>query len=255
MSWIKKFPFLFILSFCLLIGLAAGSTFGLVTGAVQTQERAGVQPGQEESVATVLPNGQQNLLVIGVDRLDTQTHRLESVWLVLYSPAAPSLTMLPLFPASLEGGPASDEFLEKNFSLDERGSLAEDFKTALKSKDLWWSNYAVIDEAGLAELIDLVGGARENNEAVSGIRAVADVTPPWENRQTALRDQSRILEQLCQVSNKPSIAAQPAHILELFNNHLITDLAPELVISIWQDIRSSGNRLCKIIAQQYSFDP
>ncbi len=255
MRWVKKFPFLFIFITCLLLGLAAGSSFGLTNKIIKSKAQSDVQTAQEAKIPSVTPNGQRNLLVIGVDLLDFKTPRLESVWLVLYSPAAPSLTLLPLFPASLEGGPARDEYLEENFKLDENGSLGQDFKAALISKDLWWSNYAVIDEVGLAELIDMVGGARENNEPVSGLRLVAAATPPWENRQTALRDQSQILEQLCQVSSEPLIVSQPGHILELFDQHLVTDLAPDLVVSIWRDIHASGYRFCKIIAQQYSIDP
>jgi hypothetical protein len=137
-------------------------------------------------------NGQRNLLVIGVDRLDNAQPRLESVWLALYFPGRSPVAFLPLYP-----GPGGEEALPAAFELTPAGDPGERFLEQLRREQLWWSGIVLLDEAGLAAALDFLGGLPVGERPLGGALALASLARPWEDPAGALQGQTALLQASC----------------------------------------------------------
>ena len=241
-----KFLLILVFSVSVLTGFIVGASVvsANVTPQNKTPDREIPQPTAAEE--SRIENGQRNLVVFAIDRLDNPAPNLEAVWLVLRSSSSPNLSILPLFPSSLEGGPAEDAFLKNSFQLQPDGTLHPDFVSALQSKELWWHNYAVVDESGWALLIDLVGGIDAGNGLISGTAVVAGTPKSWENSQAALEGQISIAKSLCNPVRSDTVISDPTpEILALLSQHVRTDLDLTGFVKEWQEIRLTGRNRCK----------
>jgi len=179
--------------------------------------------------------------VVGIDRLDSSSPRLEGVWLFLYLPEIPKLTMIPLYP-SLQGGASSnDSVLEKNFHLTNEKRLDPVFVSSLRSLDLWWNSSIVLDETTLAEVIERLSGVSTNGQPINGIRAVAKLPLAWEKPQEAIRAQAALLAGLCKKENKPNTPLDVIGLFDKFSNHLSSDIDAGQLLQDWKSMSASGN--------------
>ena len=271
MKYRRSTPYRLAFSACLIMGILAGALMAGIKGrldripdrprlalsqpasqpasipAPRAQLTTG-EPGDPTVVpgptATTVPlqsiDSQQNLLVIGVDHLDAHEARLESIWLVLYFPPEPQFSLLPLYPASAKTDPEPNHLLETAFRLEPDLSPAPGLLIALHSMELWWNNYAVLDRAGLAGVIELASGANFQDGASDGLRVVSSLTPAWEDPHASLLSQTALLRALCKKTAQLPATADLVTAMGLISEHMHTDLRVEEVIAAAQKWLAPG---------------
>ncbi len=194
-------------------------------------------------------NGQRNLLVAWVDSLDAKNPRLEGLWLVLFVPNSPSLTWLPLYPDGLIESIGGNPQWYADFHLTPDGEFDSQFVDDLRSEDVWWNNHVVIDETGLVEIVNrslnVNGSPAITPQPDAGDRIIGNMPLAWEAPSEALKAQFDLLDSLCLSIPASTQAASPADLLDLLDHHLISDLQAEEILSIRNNLRLTGGRLCK----------
>jgi hypothetical protein len=194
-------------------------------------------------------NGQRNLLVAWVDRMDSTNPRLEGLWLILFVPNSPSLTWLPLYPAGLIESIDGNAQWVADFRLTPDDKLDPQFVADLRSKDVWWNNYLVIDETGLVEIVNRNLNSSEDPAITpqpdAGVRIIANMPLAWENPGEALKAQFDLLDRFCLPPITSTRAASAADLIGPLDHHLITNLQAEEILTIWNNLRLTGGRLCK----------
>lgn len=191
-----------------------------------------VKPG-ENGVAA---NGQRNLLLIGVNDMNSTSPQLNSVWMVLqiatHSPQR--FTLVPLYPATGAQVLVPQDELQASFRMDANGGVQPEFFEEIKAADFWWSNYLVIDQAGLAELIDLGGGIDLGNGSLKGKQVTQMLTAPELQADTALGAQAAVFQAVCSQSAEKLLSLDAKKIFQKLGRHLRTDLEIERFTQEWQ---------------------
>jgi hypothetical protein len=218
----------------LVVGFLLGSTIGSFTGKAATTTSN--SSSQVASVQPVTGNGQHNILIIAIDRFDKPFPRLEGVWLLLYLPDFPKLTLIPLYPSLQNNGSTKADSLEKSFRLTDKRQPDSTFFASIRSMDLWWNSYVVMDETASAYLIERISGVSTNGQPINGMRAVAKLPLAWENPQDAVRAQASLLAGLCKKENQPGTPLDLKNALSELSNHLSSDINPGQLIMDWKSM-------------------
>jgi hypothetical protein len=261
----------------LMVGILGGATTGKVTGVAGAFSRAAIKQHtiafaksatwrispvkaghpaeafspsiQVDPTPDGINNGQRNLLVAWVDSLHADNPRLEGLWLVLFVPNSPSLTWLPLYPEGLIESIDGNPQWYADFRLKPDGEIDSQFVANLRSKDVWWNNYLVIDETGLVEIVNrslnVNGSPAITPQPDAGDRIIGNMPLAWEDPGEALKAQFDLLDSLCLSIPAPNQPAGPADLLGLLDHHLVTNLQAEEILSIRNNLRLTGGRLCK----------
>ena len=173
----RTFKLLFFTSIVLaFLGAGFYSAVGLGKTTHAAPSRS-VEKADNPPAGWVAPNGQRNLLLIGVDSLESSAPHLESLWLVLnlVSRSPDHFTLIPLLPASPGMELIPPDKLTGSFRLDGKGAPQPDFFEVLHQADFWWSYYAIVDRQGLALVIDLAGGMDIGSGKQSGAQVVSSL--------------------------------------------------------------------------------
>lgn len=250
----KRAAFLPIFSVFLVLGFVLGSFANRESSLARSANapvRVAITPSLPvtQSLPTnvsTAPNGQRNLLLIGVDRLDGGDPHLESIWLMIYLPYMPRVTLAPIFPAALEGGLAQDAYLDHVFRFQPNGSLDPAFFSALQEIEVWWHNYIILDRVGLQDVIDQVGGIEVEGQFLDGKRVLARLPTPSQDPKLSARAQVTILRDLCRQHNRLSADLDPNRLLDSLSSHVYTDMTLEQILNEWQNLGASvGNLTCE----------
>ena len=215
------------------------------------------------SPASVLPdpfveepgyNHQKNLLVVGVDDLSKPQPNLEGIWLVLYLPEMPLVTLMPIYPTvSAQAGNlqfTADAELASSFKLTAGGFPHPVLLNKLEEKGLWWTNIAVLDGIALQGLLHFTGGLNSGSgsEMKRGLAASEDAAlpDPTNEPQAALLFQAQTIQELCHTGNPNFSASQVAEFIGSLEGHITTDLSSDQVIN---DLKSmllyGGGFICE----------
>jgi hypothetical protein len=191
-----------------------------------------LQPGQDG----VSANGQRNLLLVGVDSFEATNPRLTSVWLVLQiaTNSPQRFTLLPLYPTPDSQALVAQEVLQASFGVDKSGAVLPGFFEAIHAADFWWANYVVLDQAGLAKMIDLGGGIDLGKGAESGDQTLRSLMSPQAGPDAVLHNQALVLQAICSQNAEHLLKLDAKHIFQLLGRHLRTDLEIERFIQEWQ---------------------
>ncbi len=191
-----------------------------------------LQPGKNG----IAPNGQRNLLLIGVDSLESSSPELKSVWIVLqiatHSPQR--FTLLPLYPTTPAQTLVPQDQLQSQFGLNTSGAIQPEFFEVISAADFWWSNYLVLDEVALAELIDLGGGIRLGENRLNGKKTVQLFSSSELSADASLSDQARVLQAVCSQSAEKLLSLDARRTFQKLGGHLRTDLEIERILHEWQ---------------------
>lgn len=184
-------------------------------------------------------NGQVNVLVILVDRLDVEKPVLEGVWLSAFLPSMPRVTLLPVYPAALQDAERQDERLEKSFRLDAKGQLAEKFQAILQEKELWWENYVVLDRMTISEFIDMAGGIEIDQQSVeNGPESLAALPHAWQAPERALVMQASLAAGLCRKKPAELAGVNPVQTIDKLSRHMVFDFNIEEIVSAWYQLQA-----------------
>jgi hypothetical protein len=221
---------IYIASFLLLftIGFMGGKFIGRI--AMQQQSRS---QNYQESFGNSVGNNQHNVLLIGVDNINSRVPELKSTWLIITIPNSSKLTLIPIYPpvpgSSLDGESALPDL----FGITTNQAPQEDFLNQLR-KLFWWDNYIIADEAGFRQIITRLDQTIRE-------KTIPDTNPIDRSPITAqqklddsLNSQVHQMTSICLQANKNS---PPSTIIEMFksiDSHLISDIN-------WQEIHLSGS--------------
>jgi len=171
-------------------------------------------------------HGQRNFLVILVDSITSSFPELQGVWLVGKAPEAPNLIFLPLYPTGMEG---ELDFWSDRFGLEPDGQPTQEFFEVLRSLDLWWDYYLVLDFRTLAELIERTGGMERNGVLFSGVEVVDNLPTVELEPEAALDAQAQIADNLCRKTNVLMGDADPEVLWGLLTYRMRSDLELETI--------------------------
>jgi hypothetical protein len=280
MRYKNLLPALAIFTAFLLTGLWAGQSIGRIMEAIhlraqvsQQTEPGGISAGFQNKYPSFAPQSQhgvttqtrqkqelprqkqRNILLIGVNHMESPSPELESVWLILYLPDMPRLTLMPLYPSigssNVRGQITADPSLAALFQAGTNSKPNSAFFEKLSQGDIHWDNFVLVDEIALIDLIDFLGGLETKSDPqvaesgkTNGIQALARLQPTAGNPQKALLSQTQLFQQLCRSAS--FLNAPPQRIPVLFqtiSNHLVTDLDSEQVIVDLESMLSSGEEI------------
>jgi hypothetical protein len=243
----RSLPYLLLFSCFLLIGFSIGR---------------GVWDDPAESRVIGPPSGvaasQRNILVIGVDDLNARQPRLESIWLVIYLIDHPQAIFLPIYPPPTEGGrtgeadplfpsldpPDQARLAGELFKAAPDGSPDLDSLEAHQAKNLWWSGYILVDEMGMAEVVEAARKlSADDLESTSGIRAVAEIPPAWTDPQGSLAGQVVLARTICRYLKGAPSDLDISPLLDIIPRHARTDLNLTRTISELKNMLSSPGGL------------
>jgi len=215
----------------IVIGLVSFLFFGVFS-------RASQQLIPPLSVPT---NGQKNVLVIGVDDLESETPRLAAIWLLIYFPDKPNITFAPIFPDPLGRSISANSILVENFALNEDGSPNDDFLKQLHQKQLWWHGYVVIDAYAVSEADDFFIQVSEKDKNLghypSNRMSWVDEFPP------GIAEQTDLLNNLCREAATLTVETDINRILNLVPTHFYTDMKIISIIQDWRNLISHDSHL------------
>lgn len=200
-----------------------------------------------------LATGQRNILIIGIDRLEAAEPRLESIWLALYVPTSPKITLMPIYPSLTQNQTGyktnQDAALARGFGLDDKHKPDLSFLKSLQDRGLWWNNFIVLDELAMVQVIDLTDPVGEKGEMdqegayqLNGIRTLADLPLPWENPLAAVLSQAKLLADLCHEAPKVQSGTQVETSIfsDQLSHHLVTDINPDQIRKDWSNMMGIG---------------
>jgi hypothetical protein len=186
---------------------------------------------------------QHNMLVILVDSLSASQTRLEGLWLVGKLAYNPRLVFFPIFPAS-------DDLANKEwsgiFGLDQEGQPSAIFLEYLRTKNIQWDNYLIVDRTSLAEFIELAGKITWDGQSLSGPAAVARIPLAQLDPLAALQAQAFVAREICRNTTALMQSADPTLIWSLLTHRMHSDLKLDSVQSARNEFSSIvGGPLCE----------
>jgi hypothetical protein len=261
-----SFPYLIVFALGLLLGLRASFDFPSPEEVEEpwsaVQEASPKQAAAPAQRLSLLGSGQRSIMIVVADQLGAETPKLESVWLALYVPDEPSLTMMPVFP-----GTHSKQNLESPlppaFGLETVGGqtrLSESFTAAVKETGIWWSGIILLDKEAL-QLISrsmIEGDSEQKNSpfftAVNRRVSKGRFPSVWSEPHSALHEQAHFIEDLCWQASHSSHQEEPelpAVLAEIMPDHMTIDFDLDQLMEEITILRSFGKQLaCKFPSLQ-----
>lgn len=185
------------------------------------------------------PSQQRSIVFIAADDLQSSEPRLVGVWLVLYRPDVPSISLLSLYPSQPSATSTQKIDLAAAFSLTKEGAPSSSFFKALQDFHFNWNGYLLIDDTGVAAIIDWMQGITVDNQTIGGIEALNGLIRPWENTRLASETQRDYLMSACKrMAQLPADSNWTSLLTGLMPQHLRTDLSFDLILSDWKRLVS-----------------
>lgn len=200
------------------------------------------QPQQGER-PMVQVDTQRNLLAILVDDFSAARPQLQGVWLLAQAPYTPQVTFLPVYPLDDLAAVPAQRRLEEVFRLQGGDGLPPEFAQQLRSRGMWWHNYLIVDEAGLANLIDALGGIDQGDDRLSGKQALAQMLAA-QNPASILEAQARLARAICSRSAQKWKAGETSSAARLLDG-VRSDLTSEALLTAWGDALRPGGFACE----------
>lgn len=257
----KKIGFLFQIILVVIGALVGFRAANTLSTAAYTAEESPQLAQQESRPLAILQNGQRNILMVLVDNLSSPQPQLKSLWLILYMPQSPIVTLMPVFPSAMNVESDSNEELYQNFSITPAHSglvLEQAFLDILAEKELTWSGYVILDEIGInnltTSLVDPNNLFNLTNRSKSFLSLNTKITPDLFNSvadiQFILKEQGSFYNEVCWEavrSQNPSESGIPPAVQNLIPNHLVLSFDEAVFSAEFDLLRQYGSSLlCEI---------
>ncbi len=186
----------------------------------------------EDPTSQVVPTSssqvqQHTLIVVHVDRLDSQQPKLMSVWFVslfFVDGSPPVLTIAPIYPAH---STARSKAIENAFSLTNKGLPSPGFSKAIDALRFKWEAFLVVDDSTVQRVMEWTNGPGNYPELLENA-----LNDPAESQQ--------VLTQTCQsVGGIANRGEAPFEWNEVVPNHFHSNLAMELALTYWNNLTTS----------------
>jgi hypothetical protein len=248
MKYVRSLPYLAIFLANLLVGYLGGLR---IFPAISRQTGSIAQSATVVSDTPIpsLANDQRSLLLITMDKLEESQPHLTGIWLVVYIPSDPRLTLLPVYPAPSikdSGKELSDAFRLQNNA----GFLSPDplFLDLIRAQVPWWSGYILLDEAAIAEVIDFMTNfqqASPDTDPAHKSQVLSELSQ-WEDPYSALFGQASLYQEMCWGMAWMASGTDLAQIHDQFTlreGHFSTDLVPDQILAELQNLRGQGGNI------------
>ena len=194
-------------------------------------------------------------MVVAVDDIGAEQPRLEGVWLILYMPELPHVTLMPVYPEVISDGRTlivkADEEFAGGFDLTPDKYPSPAFFESVAAKNIWWNNYLLLEKSTLEILVDSMGGMENTNNNSraalaenSGSQAVDMLISTQVDPQAGLLSQAQFAQRMCRKSSQPLFSAGKFRFTyALLEEHIITDLKPGQIIADLKGMLQRGGVL------------
>lgn len=214
-----------------------------------------VSAEDRSSVGTLL-NGQRSFLIIITSAINSPSANLESIWLASYVPTDTTLRMMPIFPTSKHTASSFETQLTQSFHLTKQvGSFVPDqsFFDVLADNNYWWSGYFVLDEYALNKISEILAKNETDDPTVAAGIKVGEVLGYLASPQNRYSSDLRTLQTACQKFLATHRDIEISLFLSSLSTHILSDLAPEQIITEWAAFASTGRSpSCKFPALEVS---
>ncbi len=220
----------------LLLGLYWGGLTGQHTQPTPNLVSTPVKPATE----------QHTIELIQANDLTLSRPQLIGIWLLLYYPNYPKLTLLLLYPPMGGINDFKARGLEQKFSIGPDGAPGTDFKSALDSFGFKSNGYMLIDNYGVTQWIDWLGGISYNDQGgnQNGMAVLNKLPPMGQNDKNTGIWLKQVSNGVC---HKIGQIPVDANWTTLFNgiapDHFHSDLSLDLLLGDWKQIKSQGNTI------------
>lgn len=180
-------------------------------------------PAENES-----PENQLRAIVIHVNRMDQDQPKMVSAWFfsVLFAEGTPpTVTIAQIYP--IPGNPERHQSLERSFSVTREGNPSPIFWRAIKTQNIEWEGYLMIDDFTVQTLMSWLNGAGD----FSGLLGATQNSP---------RESYNILINTCQSLGQLSKRdPMPFGMNDFVPAHFRSDLSMEKALSYWDAVTKS----------------
>lgn len=230
--------------------LISALTFGifLVLGIWSGSIAASLSPvrGPMATLSAIAPpptpaNGQRNLLIIGVDRLNINNPGPESIWLLGYFADKPRISLVPVYPTPTGDSIQKHSKIISSIQLTQNGHPSPELVKFLRQERIWWNGYVLLDAAALIEIVDFLGGVELDGQPLNGALAVSSFPPPSQDYSAALTGQTKLLRSMCAQTNQLAPTVDLRDIINLIPDHLQTDVDIFESVRIWRQLVNDGS--------------
>jgi hypothetical protein len=146
--------------------------------------------------------------------------------------------LLPIFPLSPKIDYENNKKLEDAFKSQPKSLLNKIFLDELKNRNLWWSDYIILDKIALEMIMDFVGNPN-HVERANTIKSILSVRPrAMQEKEPTYQKQIVIMSYLCRSVNKTDPSRELTPILALMPDHIRTNITPPDLIDWWKNMKS-----------------
>jgi len=248
MRYLRLFPYLALFLANLLVGYLGGLRVfdANPLQALQQTSEEGIISSM--SLPTVVDE-QRSILLITADQLEAPRPQLTGIWLVMYTPSEPRITLLPVYPAPSMNHTVKE--LARTFRLDDNeGNLVpvSSFFDLIRNQIPRWSGYILLDEAALGELTGLMVsyGNPSSKPVPNPSSKLGSESQEGEDPFLILIKQASRYQDLCwgvaQVGSMNDLT-ESHYLLALRNRHLSTDLNPVQFLAEFQNLAGEGKSI------------
>ena len=183
---------------------------------------------------------QRSILIITVDDLKSNGARLDSVWLILYMPNLPEITLIPIYPTINFSGDSIDVDLDYDlqtkFKLDPGGILDPIFLAYLRENGVTWSKSIMLDRSSINQIDQFASNPQIDHPSGSHHEEHSSIIPDKElTPAERILSQAKIAQNLCQ--HYSELMLTPDTVLRYFPrlvDRIETDIsAQEAAYEIW----------------------
>ena len=184
-------------------------------------------------------NNQFNLLIIGVNDITQPDAELESIWLAAYAENSSKVTFVPIFP--LPDKHDRNKILTESFYM-ENGYPGLQFWDAMRTTNIWWKGFIIIDKPFAIKLIDSIGGIQIHHQKMNGIQAVRSINSWKDDPSSAVEHQKMFIEAVCRKIAK-SQTTNLDDVKDLLRENTRLNHQAYSAITWWLDKKNESNLL------------
>lgn len=183
---------------------------------------------------------QRSILIITVDDLKSNGARLDSVWLILYVPNLPEITLIPVYPIIISSGDNIDVDLDYDlqtkFKLESGGILDPIFLAYLRENGVSWSKSIILDRSSINQIDQFASNPQIDHPSGLHQEELSSIIPDKElTAAERILSQAKIAQNLCQRYSEFMLT--PDTVLRYFPrlvDRIETDIsAQEAAYEIW----------------------
>lgn len=248
MRYLRIFPYLALFLATLLVGYLGGLRV-FDGSSLQTSLKGGKAGFISNVSIPALANEQRSILLITADQLDTTRPQLTGIWLVMFFPSDPRITLLPVYPAPSMNHTVLE--LARAFRLNHsEGNLVpvSSFFDLIRKQIPSWSGYILLDEAAIGEMTDLMAsyGKAFSESKKKPNSQLGPGTHVGEDPYLILIKQASNYQDMCwgvaQMGSTNDLAELP-DLFTLQYGHLITDLRLAQLLADIQNLAGEGKNI------------